>query len=105
MCSDTSEDLSVAKKLFSDRHPSAHQPTASDISTLKSIASFISIRSSALVATCVYTLWDLRLGSHQDLVATLPKESTLYKGAQDELELEKTTVAFNGSVIEQYPNY
>lgn len=105
ICSDTSNDLAHARKLFSDRHPSAHKPTFSDIAALKSLASFISLRSSALVATCVSTLWDVRRESNQNLVATLPKDSTFYQSAHDDLKLENTTVAFNGSVIEHYPGY
>lgn len=72
---------------------------------LKSLASFIAIRSSALVATCVHSLWEVRLESHREYVADLPESSPARQGAEADLELEKTMVAFNGSVIENYPGY
>ena len=103
--SDTSSDLGEAKSIFAERHPSSHKPSTADMDVLRSLASFISIRSSAIVATCVYTLWDVRLESHREYVAELSKSSPLRQGAHADLELEKTMVAFNGSVIENYPGY
>lgn len=103
--SDNSDGLSEARKIFAERHPSTHTPTTSDLFFLRSLASFISLRSSALVATCVYTLSQVRLESDKAYVSKLPESSPLRKNAECELNLEKTTVAFNGSVIEHYPNY
>lgn len=57
------------------------------------------------MATCVYSLGEVRLESHKAYVATLPGSSPLRKTAEADLNLKKTMVAFNGSVIEQYPNY
>ncbi|KAK0385150.1 hypothetical protein NLU13_7628 [Sarocladium strictum] len=103
--SDTSDSRSKAIALFSDTHPSPHTPTAADISALQSLASFISIRSSALVATCVYTLWDIRLESQRELVAMLPTSSQKHAEAQADVDMNNTVVSFNGSVIENYPGY
>lgn len=105
LVSDTTTELTQAINLFSERHPSSHIPTTDDLATIKSIASFVSVRSSALVATCLYTLWDLRLESDQQLITTLPKGSPLREKTEADVKLEKTTVAFNGSVIENYPGY
>lgn len=103
--SDNTDDLAEAKKLFSTQHPSSHTPTTSDLFSLRSLASFISIRSSAIIATCVYTLWDVRRESQQTYISTQPPSSPQRQAAEAELGLGKTMVAFNGSVIEQYPNY
>ncbi|KOS17384.1 Hexokinase-1 [Escovopsis weberi] len=102
---DTSEGLTKAIELFSARHHSSHVPTTSDLEAIKSIGSFVSKRSSALVATAVYSLWDLRLEGERDLLASLPEDSPRRQAAEEDLKLETTTVAFNGSVIENYPGY
>lgn len=103
--SDTSDSRSKAISIFSEAHPSVHTPTAADISALQSLASFISVRSSALVATCVYTLWDIRLESQRELVASLPTSSDAAAVAQADVDMANTVVSFNGSVIENYPGY
>ncbi|EFZ02629.1 hexokinase family protein [Metarhizium robertsii] len=103
--SDISPNLEEAIKIFSDRHPSSYTPTSSDLIAIKALSSFVSIRSSALVATCVYTLWDLRLDFEQQYVDTLHESSLERKRVEDDMKLESTTVAFNGSVIENYPGY
>ncbi|KAH7175622.1 hypothetical protein EDB81DRAFT_874462 [Dactylonectria macrodidyma] len=103
--SDTSLELGDACKEFSLRHPSSHNPTTSDIFLLRQLASFISKRSSALVATCVYTFWKLRIDAQADWVKTLPNSSPLRPTAEADRDITETTVAFNGSVIENYPGY
>ncbi len=75
------------------------------MAAIKALASFVSVRSSALVATCLYTLWDARLEGERDFVQTLPEDSVLRKRVEEDIELEKTTVSFNGSVIENFPGY
>ncbi|OAQ78662.1 hexokinase-1 [Purpureocillium lilacinum] len=102
---DTTPELTEAIKLFSERHPSSHIPTTSDMLAIKAIASFISIRSAAIVATCVFTLWDCRLEAEAAYVSTLPESSPERLKVEADMKLEKTTVAFNGSVIENYPRY
>ena len=102
---DTTSDLREAIKLFSERHPSSHKPTTADLAAIKALASFVSIRSSAIVATCVFTLWDLRLDFEKQYIATLPEGSPERVAAETDLNLVTTTVAFNGSVIENYPGY
>ncbi|ATY66474.1 hexokinase-1 [Cordyceps militaris] len=103
--SDSTSELTEAIKLFSERHPSTHIPTTADMAAIKALATFVSVRSSALVATCLYTLWDARLEGERDLVKTLPADSPLRKRVEEDIELEKTTVSFNGSVIENFPGY
>ncbi|KAF7544498.1 hypothetical protein G7Z17_g9910 [Cylindrodendrum hubeiense] len=100
-----SPELDDACKEFALRHPSPHAPKTSDLIFLRQLASFISIRSSALVATCVYTFWKLRIDAQADWVKTLPESSPLRPSAEADRDLSETTVAFNGSVIENYPGY
>ncbi|KAF4125598.1 hexokinase [Geosmithia morbida] len=102
---DTSDDLLKASAIFSERHPSPHTPTTEDLLLLRSLATYISLRSSALVAAAVYTLDQVRGESHRSYVATLPESSPLRRAAEADLALDETVVAFNGSVIENYPNY
>lgn len=75
------------------------------MAALRAIASFISVRAAALVATCVYTLWDLRLESQQVYLDSLPESSPLRPEAEADMNLDTTTVSFNGSVIENYPGF
>ncbi|OAA51873.1 hexokinase-1 [Metarhizium rileyi] len=103
--SDASSDLADATKIFSERHPSSYTPTTSDLVAIKAISSFVSVRSSALVATCVFTLWDLRLDFEKQYIETLPESSPARKRIEADMQLQSTTVAFNGSVIENYPGY
>ncbi|KAM0480804.1 hypothetical protein ACHAPX_003691 [Trichoderma viride] len=102
---DTTADLSEAIGCFSEKHPSPHAVSVIDMSAIKAIASFVSVRSSALIASAVYALWDIRHEGDQKLLATLPESSPLRTAVEEDLNMEKTTVAFNGSVIEQYPGY
>ncbi|RCI15959.1 hypothetical protein L249_2736 [Ophiocordyceps polyrhachis-furcata BCC 54312] len=103
--SDETSELSEAIDVFSQRHPSSHAPTTADLLAIKALASFVSERSSALVATCVFTLWDCRLEAERNYIATLPEDSPERRRAEADMALEVTTVAFNGSVIENYPGY
>jgi hexokinase len=75
------------------------------MATLRKLAAYISMRSSALIAASLYALWDVRIDSHNAVVAELPESSHLRQGAEADLDLRKTMVAFNGSVIENYPGY
>ncbi|KAF5026142.1 hypothetical protein F66182_1790 [Fusarium sp. NRRL 66182] len=102
---DKSSDLEKACKQFSSRHPANHDPTAADLSFLKQLASFISKRSSALVATGVYAFWGLRIDSQNKFVSTLSPDSPLRDSARADRDLAETTVAYNGGVIESYPGY
>ncbi|RFU74137.1 hexokinase-1 [Trichoderma arundinaceum] len=102
---DTTADLSRAIGCFSEKYPSTHIPTVVDMSAIKAIASFVSVRSSALIASAVYALWDIRLEGDEKFLSTLPESSPLRTKVEEDIKMEKTTVAFNGSVIENYPGY
>lgn len=58
-----------------------------------------------MVATCVYTMYDLRLESQQAHASTLAESSPQRQEAEADLKLGATVVAFNGSVIENYPGF
>lgn len=63
---------------------------------LQTLASLISRRSSAIVAASLFALWQVK-----------NETEARYSSAQSqqELGLEGHVVAFNGSVIERYPQY
>ena len=58
---------------------------------MRAIASHVSVRASALVATGVHALWSLR--NEAEGITSLASEE------------EKTLVAYNGSVLENYPGF
>lgn len=82
--------------LFTSRHPSPSEPTSADIAFIRTLASYISRRSSAIVAASLFALWQLKLEAEIQYATA---------DTRGELELDDHVVAFNGSVIEQYPHY
>ncbi|KAM0561052.1 hypothetical protein ACHAPJ_003553 [Fusarium lateritium] len=102
---DTTSELTEARKQFSTRHPASHAPTTADLSFLKRLGSFISKRSSALVATGVHAFWHLRIDNQDQFVSTLSPGSSERDSAAADRDLAETTVAYNGGVIESYPGY
>jgi hexokinase len=87
--SDRSTTLEKATQVFASRHPSSSTPSHADILALQKIASHVSVRASALVAAGVHALWSLRLQSE----SLTPHQSS------------HTLVAYNGSVLENYPSF
>ncbi|KKA27039.1 hypothetical protein TD95_003954 [Thielaviopsis punctulata] len=102
---DISEDLSQSISMWKTQHPSTYQPTTSDIQAIRTIASFVVRRSSALVAASVYALWDLRTMLSRQHAASFPEGDPRRQELECEAALGETSVAFNGSVIEKYPQY
>lgn len=95
--SDTSSSLESSRTLFISRHPSSIDPTTTDIAFIRSLASLVSRRSSAIVAASLFALWHFKREAEA--------QNLNDPEAREELELDNHVVAFNGSVIEQYPNY
>lgn len=87
--SDHSPSLTIATQIFTSLHPSTHTPTSSDISSLRLIASHVTRRAAAVLAAGVHALWMLR---------NEVERLDVGEGAH-------TLVAYNGSVIEHYPNF
>ncbi|KAA8577341.1 hypothetical protein EYC84_007304 [Monilinia fructicola] len=81
--------LTTAIDVFTTRHPSSHLPTVADLRALQFISSLVTLRSSCLIAAGVHSLWHLRNTSE----SILPSDSA------------HTVVAYNGSVLENYPNF
>lgn len=78
------------------------------MAAIRTLASLISRRSSALVAASIFALWDFKAEAEGEFLRSLtagPSESHFAAETQAELDLARTHVAFNGSVIEQYPDY
>lgn len=102
---DTTSSLKPSLTVFQSRHPSPVEPTTADIAFIRSLASYISRRSAAIVAASLFALWQFKNEAEADLLASEPGPSHFAAAARGELTLEGHVVAFNGSVIEQYPRY
>ena len=72
---------------------------------LRTLASCIARRSASIVAASLFALSELKAEAEEDLLRTLPAGSPFAVETETELGLGRTTVAFNGSVIEHYPGY
>ncbi|KAI1822062.1 hexokinase-1 [Xylaria intraflava] len=103
---DTSSTLEKALVAFTSAHPCPIPATPSDIAVIRTLASFISRRSAALLGAAVFSLWELR---YETATAEKSRTSAEEKPAgEDEDDLAaspRTKVAFNGSVIEHYPDF
>lgn len=105
-CRDTSSSLKPSLTIFQSRHPSPVEPTTADITFIRSLASYISRRSAAIVAASLFALWQFKNEAEADLLASSGSSPSHFAAAaQGELGLEGHVVAFNGSVIEHYPRY
>lgn len=106
-CRDTSASLKPSITVFQSRHPSPVEPTTADIAFIRSLASYISRRSAAIVASSLFALWQFKNEAEADLLASSHPGRPHFAGAaaRSELALDGHVVAFNGSVIEHYPRY
>ncbi|KUI59077.1 Hexokinase-1 [Cytospora mali] len=110
---DTSSSQEPSLTTFKSRHPSPIEPTTADIAFIRTLASYISRRSSAIVAASIFALWQFKNEAEADYLVSSSSSSTpsldspahFLTAAQGELDLQGHVVAFNGSVIEQYPGY
>ncbi|ROV96629.1 hypothetical protein VPNG_09024 [Cytospora leucostoma] len=115
---DTSPSLESSLATFKSRHPSPVEPTAADISFIRTLASYISRRSSAIVAASIFALWRFKDEAETEYLAPPASPTTssssqqppnhpqhFLTAARGELDLQGHVVAFNGSVMEQYPLY
>ena len=87
--SDRSEPLSTASHIFTSRHPTTTPPTLADLQAFRLIASLVSQRACGVIASGVHGLWQLR-NEAISIAASEPSH---------------TLVAYNGSVLENYPNF
>ncbi|KAK0122708.1 hypothetical protein ONS96_009743 [Cadophora gregata f. sp. sojae] len=87
--SDQSPGLTKAQQLFISRHPTTSPPTHADMQALRVISSAVTYRASGVIAAGVHGLWQLR----NDAEAIRAAESS------------HTVVAYNGSVMENYPSF
>ncbi|KAI0129578.1 hexokinase-1 [Xylariales sp. AK1849] len=105
---DTTCKFETALPYFAATHPSTIKPTIADLSVIRSLASFVSRRSAALLAASVFSLWELRHETEAEYIQSIPEATSRASfGAEAKVEktLPRTKVAFNGSVIERYPQY
>lgn len=109
--SDTSPNFESSISAFTALHPSSHTPTPADMRALKRLASLVARRSAAIIATAVFTLWQLRAElslEHSEVLSPDPPADGKDEEVVREVvraESRRTTVAFNGAVVESYPGY
>jgi len=75
---------------------------------LRTIASFVSRRSSSIVAASLFALWQLKTETETEYLrdlTTATASSPFAAETEAELRLPRTVVSFTGSVIENYPGY
>ena len=80
-------------------------PTAADLTALRSLSSFITRRSASIVAASLFALWQLKFDAEEEYLRSLSATHPFVTEIETELKLSRTMVSFNGSVIEHYPNY
>ncbi|KAF3761302.1 hypothetical protein M406DRAFT_357680 [Cryphonectria parasitica EP155] len=107
---DNSPSLEPSLALFKLRHPSPSEPVKADILFIRRLASSISRRSSAIVAACLFALWQFKNEAEAEFGNISGSSNTTVTAAavaakEEERSLDDHVVAFNGSVIEQYPQY
>lgn len=104
---DTSASLKPSITIFQSRHPSPVAPTTADVAFIRSLASYISRRSAAIVASSLFALWQFKNEAEADLLTSSHPGRPHFAAAaaRGELGLDDHVVAFNGSVIEHYPCY
>lgn len=103
MEADTSSTLEKALLAFTSAHPCPIPATPSDISAIRTLASFISRRSAALLGAAVFSLWELRYEAAIEQACKGGDEKPVVE--EDLSAPPHTKVAFTGSVIEHYPGY
>ncbi|KAK4219818.1 hexokinase-1 [Rhypophila decipiens] len=102
---DESAALDTARSIFASRHPSTVEPAIDDMKFLKTMCSYISRRSASIVAASLVALWELKTEAEAEFLSGLSVDSAFLTETDAEMKLSRTMVAFNGSVIEHYPNY
>ncbi|KAI0408412.1 hexokinase-1 [Xylaria palmicola] len=120
MEADTSSTLEKALVAFTSAHPCPVPATPADIAAIRTLASFISRRSAALLGAAVFSLWQLRHETaleqvsrceeneeaEDDAVAAAAAEKPAIKESEEDLAAPpRTKVAITGFVIEHYPGY
>ncbi|KAJ0110138.1 hypothetical protein J7T55_000570 [Diaporthe amygdali] len=107
---DTTSSLKPSLTTFQSRHPSPVEPTTADMTFIRALASYISRRSAAIVASSLFALWQFKNEAEAEFQASASGPSMtspphFAAAARAELALDRHVVAFNGSVIEHYPGY
>ncbi|KAH6678858.1 hexokinase-1 [Plectosphaerella plurivora] len=102
---DSSPGFTKSIEILSALHPSSRTPTSTDMIFLRSLSAIISRRSAAIIAASIHAIWQLRLEGLREATADLDPSHPAKAAAAAEFTLQKTMVAYNGSVIESYPGF
>jgi hexokinase len=102
-----SRTVDVTKQIeyFMSRHPCATDPTSVDMVALRAISSRVARRSSAIVAASIVALWEVKAEAEAECQVVHDESSTFFERFSREKDFDSMVVAYNGSVIEQYPGY
>jgi len=98
---DTAPTLTTATNLFTTHHPpspSSPPYTTADISTLRTLASHVIHRATAITAAGLHGLWLLKFPpqTNPEINSTTPPTPP---------PPSKSLIAYNGSVMERYPGF
>ncbi|KAK0628907.1 hypothetical protein B0T17DRAFT_588888 [Bombardia bombarda] len=109
---DSSPSFDAGRQIFASRHPSPDNtsPSTVDIAVLRNLSSYISRRSASIVAASLFALWELKAEAEAGFLRGLgpgsaAESSPFAAETETEINISQTMVAFNGSVIENYPGY
>lgn len=76
---------------------------------LRSLSTAIARRSAGIIAASIHAIWQLRLEGVREATKSMKLAHAAtperWDAANSELTLERTMVAYNGSVIESFPGY
>lgn len=72
---------------------------------IQQLAGYIAQRSASIVAASLFVLWELKNEAEQILLDELEPESPFSEETAVELQIERTTVGYTGSVLSHFPGY
>lgn len=72
---------------------------------MQQLAGYIAQRSAAIIAASLFALWELKNEAEQDLLDGLEPESPFSEETAVELDIERTSVGYTGSVLSKFPEY
>ncbi|KAH7040281.1 uncharacterized protein B0I36DRAFT_344050 [Microdochium trichocladiopsis] len=79
--SDTTPTLETGLPYFLSHHAFPAEPTLEDVQFLRTIATMVSRRAAAVIATCVFSLWELRHETEaEDRLKQESKSKTIARG-------------------------
>ncbi|KAK1774469.1 hypothetical protein QBC45DRAFT_41287 [Copromyces sp. CBS 386.78] len=95
-----------ANQVFSQLYQlAADIPSNEDMRFMQQLAGYIAQRSASIVAASLFALWELKNEAEQNLLDEVEPESPFSEETAVELQIERTTVGYTGSVVTYFPEY